>query len=202
MHFDRDLGEKQGQEGKDSRLDEPDKDLESEKGHGENERHKKHGNKDQHLARENIPEETEGEGDDPRELRDKLHHTDKKRHRCRSSDELRAILHNAYCCNAKKLNREKGNECEGECKVKIGRRGVKEWDAFSKRQEAEPVLKEYEEKDRHHDRIDALRDSVILQGLAHKAIRVGDHGLNDRLVARRLEGESAAREPCGEDKEK
>src|SRR3989338_3795983 len=36
MHFDRDLGEKQGQEGKDSRLDEPDKDLESEKGHGEN----------------------------------------------------------------------------------------------------------------------------------------------------------------------
>src|SRR5215469_17030301 len=70
----------EGQEGKDKRLDEADKDLEEVEGNGTHKRQQKIDDEQEHIASEHVAEKTEAERKDPQRVQYQFQNTHDQNH--------------------------------------------------------------------------------------------------------------------------
>lgn len=159
-HFEED----QSQHSKDHRLDKSDEYLEEEERERHEIRHEMEHDDKEHLTGEDIPEETEGEGDGLPHFRDELeypyHCSDAVGLVERANEELLGVGDETEGGNTRKLDGDHRNERECQRKVEVRRRGPEkrddgmtslavvpgQADGVHTREEADPVGREDEEE--------------------------------------------------------
>src|SRR3989338_11159109 len=197
MALDGYFHEEEREKGEDGRLNEADEDLECEERYRHDKRDEEHHDQDEHLPREYIAEQTEREREKACKFGKKLDEADGESERRGEIDEFPRISEHAERDDAGNLDREKCDNGQGEGQVKVGCARIKKRDkavrsfrgaeCSDERQEAEPIHREDEHEDAHHEREQAFGEPVVPKGIADELIRERDKRLEDDLESRRFQ---------------
>lgn len=190
----RDFDEEEGKEREDQGLNQADEYLQEKKGDGHDEFGQGQHHDQQNLPREDVAEETEREGDDFRELGDKLQDADEEHDRALELDEPAEESLESQALDAVDLDQEYRDQGQGQGRVEVGRCAPEQGhegrmaflepvkaDRTEPGQKAEPVDEEHE-KEKGHDEGKVLPALIlVLEHVAHGSIKkfqdVFDHVL-------------------------
>src|SRR3990167_4720833 len=172
----RDGDENDGEHGEDQRLHETDEDLQEQEGQrhdvGDQECH----DGQKHFAREDVPEETEGEGDHFGDLRHYLDEADEEIDGSAEIEELAQMLPESDGCDAEQVLSDDRDhrEAQGEIEVR-GRRPEErrplvplEHQGTHARQEAEPIGEKDEQEDGRDERQVLFRPAPVAEDRVHE----------------------------------
>ena len=197
MRFhDGDFDKKEREKRENSGLDEADEDFEGHKRHGAEVREEVDRDRDQDFAGKNVAEETEGKGDEPRELGEKFDDADDETHRRVHIEEFAAVFDSADRENASDLDDEKRDEGKRERNVEIGIGATQKRDEISSSEEAdtadagdkfEHVGGENKKEDGSEERKKAPRHRAALERLGNVVIHVAEKFLKNGLEAARYQ---------------
>lgn len=188
---DRELEEEEREEREDGGLHESDEYFKCHERYGHDIGCEEGDDRDQYLTGEDVAEETEGERDEARKLRDELNEADDKIDRRREIDEFAPVAEESDGEDAHDLDRndDDDRECEGDVEVGIDAaeerhgldvpclpRSVYE-DRADARREFHEIGGENEEKDREDEREGTTGPFFAFEGLGYEIM----HEEHDRL---------------------
>ncbi len=186
----RRLEEDESQHGKHEGLDESDEDLEKEEWERHEERHEMEHHDKEDLPGKDIAEETEGEGDRLADFRDKLENSHRGPDAVRlvkgAHEELPRVGSEAERGDAGELDRDDGDQGEGQGEVEVGRSRPEkrddgmtplavvpgQADGVHTREEADPVGREDEEEYGRNERKEL---EGLLAVLGHRLDEIEEH---------------------------
>src|SRR3990167_4043809 len=208
--FYREFDEEQRQHRKDERLYEADEHLEPHQRRREHIRKEEYGDQHHHFARENVPEETERERDEPTEIAHELDEPDNKPDRRLQINILSRIFEKTEHRDARDLDGEEGDESEREGEVEVGGRRAQNRQEFGRvyraeradtREELQLIDKSDEYEDGRDEREEPPGEFLALEHLGHIGEDTLESPLDARLDFTRNQRKRTAEEERETDKE-
>ena len=183
----RDLNEHESERSKNHRLDEPDEHFEEHERERRAVRQQVRDNNEQHFAGKDVTEKTERERDHLGDFGNDLKNADERTNGVsqRVNEEFPGIFEKTQSGNAEKLDHDDGHDCQRERIAQIRVRGTKYVMTMILNrpdgQKGQPVVHQYEEKERSDESKEYLSFLVVTQSIGYKVVSTANNAFHRAL---------------------
>src|SRR3989338_4204034 len=210
LHY-RDLDEKERQNGENGGLDEAHENLEQHKGHRSYVGNEVSCDEDENLPRDDVAKKSEGEGDQPRDLRKELDNADDEPNDRMRIDEFGCVFEKTKYSDTGNLDDDERDDGERKSYIEVcvdaaqkRSKSVlsKKTNTAYARCEFEHVGCEYKKEERQYERKEAARERAAPERFCDVVVHKTKEPLEERLEPSGHHSKSTADHECEYDEKK